>query len=242
MLWFAAAAAATALWCWLVLRRKQRLTILPANQHLLLVIAHPDDESMFFLPTVLHEGFQSKHVLCLSNGNYDGMGRVRERELNRAAIGVLEFDSITFSTFMDGPHEQWSHDEIASVVKKELDVRFTQVPVMVVTFDRFGCSGHINHVDTHFGVKTFAQHVRNRPNVTCWELVSDTFVPSKFSSFVGATFGVLTTSATTRLQFVNANPITAHRAMAAHYSQYVWYRKLFLLFFRGVWINSLNRV
>ena len=40
------------------------------NQNLLLVIAHPDDEAMFFGPLLLHcLSFKiNVHVLCLSDG------------------------------------------------------------------------------------------------------------------------------------------------------------------------------
>lgn len=40
------------------------------EQHILLVIAHPDDESMFFVPCIntihIHDG--RIFILCLSNG------------------------------------------------------------------------------------------------------------------------------------------------------------------------------
>lgn len=45
----------------------------------LLAIAHPDDESMFFVPTLLHlkESGATVHVLCLSTGeSTSGTGRL----------------------------------------------------------------------------------------------------------------------------------------------------------------------
>jgi len=52
----------------------------------LLVVAHPDDESMFFAPTILF--LKSKghniHILCMSQGNADGLGITRKQELYRA--------------------------------------------------------------------------------------------------------------------------------------------------------------
>jgi len=38
----------------------------------LLVIAHPDDESMFFIPFIRQQS--NMEILCLSNGGYDGLG------------------------------------------------------------------------------------------------------------------------------------------------------------------------
>ena len=47
----------------------------------LLIIAHPDDEIMFWTPTIktLISFNISMKILCLSNGNYDGLGELRER-------------------------------------------------------------------------------------------------------------------------------------------------------------------
>lgn len=56
------------------------------EKNCVLVIAHPDDEVMFFLPSLLAlkgSGI-SCHLLCLTNGDYDGLGKVREKELDRS--------------------------------------------------------------------------------------------------------------------------------------------------------------
>ena len=52
-------------------------------RRVLLVISHPDDESMFFGPTIqaLRRAGARTHILCLSNGDADGLGAVREKEL-----------------------------------------------------------------------------------------------------------------------------------------------------------------
>ena len=52
------------------------------KHNMLYVIAHPDDEAMFFVPSIIALGKHNNlHMLCLSNGNADGLGRVREKEL-----------------------------------------------------------------------------------------------------------------------------------------------------------------
>mmetsp|Transcript_1504 Transcript_1504/g.4848 ORF Transcript_1504/g.4848 Transcript_1504/m.4848 type:complete len:131 (+) Transcript_1504:68-460(+) len=46
----------------------------------ILVIAHPDDESMFFFPTLARLSAERPvHILCLSDGGYDGCGPARDR-------------------------------------------------------------------------------------------------------------------------------------------------------------------
>ena len=57
-----------------------------------MVTAHPDDEVMFFSPTILTlVGFGVEvSAICLSLGNADGLGDVRRQELvaSYSALGV----------------------------------------------------------------------------------------------------------------------------------------------------------
>ena len=60
----------------------------------LLVTAHPDDECMFFTPSIrsfIEEGY-SIDLLCLSRGNYDGQGEIRAKEVSKSAsiLGIRE--------------------------------------------------------------------------------------------------------------------------------------------------------
>lgn len=57
------------------------------KRNVLLVIAHPDDESMFFAPVInyLISGRHNLHILCMSTGNADGMGSIRKEELYLAS-------------------------------------------------------------------------------------------------------------------------------------------------------------
>lgn len=61
------------------------------SENILLLTAHPDDECMFFAPTLLalldSKDAQKRpkvHSLCLSVGNADGLGDVRRHELERS--------------------------------------------------------------------------------------------------------------------------------------------------------------
>ncbi|KAK7918054.1 N-acetylglucosaminyl-phosphatidylinositol de-N-acetylase [Apiospora marii] len=60
------------------------------NKRICLLIAHPDDEAMFFAPTLLaltrpDTGNHVK-ILCLSTGDQDGLGHVRRTELKKSAM------------------------------------------------------------------------------------------------------------------------------------------------------------
>jgi len=63
----------------------------PQAKRVLLVTAHPDDEAMFFAPTILRltqrHDVNFFHV-CLSNGNADGLGSTRKTELGYS-LGIL---------------------------------------------------------------------------------------------------------------------------------------------------------
>lgn len=81
-----------------------------------LVIAHPDDESMFFVPTLSHlreEGSHAVHILCLSTGNADGLGTTRTAEL-RAAASLLGVPPARLrivddqTNLADGMRSRWS--------------------------------------------------------------------------------------------------------------------------------------
>lgn len=61
-------------------------------EKVLILTAHPDDEVMFFAPTILAlvgMGVQV-HALCLSIGNAENLGKIRQQELinSYASLGV----------------------------------------------------------------------------------------------------------------------------------------------------------
>ena len=78
----------------------------------LLVTAHPDDEAMFFAPAVLCLARSVEvHILCLSSGDYDGLGAVRARELPHACacLGVppARVRVLDDPQLRDGPCTHW---------------------------------------------------------------------------------------------------------------------------------------
>ena len=64
--------------------------------HILLVTAHPDDECLFFAPTLLsllEQPAPEVFSLCLSTGNADGLGNIRKDELERS-LDVLGIQKV----------------------------------------------------------------------------------------------------------------------------------------------------
>eukprot|EP01025_Chloroclados_australasicus_P012315 TRINITY_DN15666_c0_g2_i1.p3 TRINITY_DN15666_c0_g2~~TRINITY_DN15666_c0_g2_i1.p3 ORF type:complete len:125 (+),score=6.24 TRINITY_DN15666_c0_g2_i1:49-375(+) len=77
--------------CWVKLFESQSINHLQRFGQVMgasstgLIIAHPDDETMFFFPTIsnyVRKGVEI-NILCLSTGNAFGKGNVRIKELKQ---------------------------------------------------------------------------------------------------------------------------------------------------------------
>ena len=66
----------TLFWWWILYAVQWGLPLIPGTNRCLLVIAHPDDETMFFGPTIRQLLKANVHifVLSISCGNADGLG------------------------------------------------------------------------------------------------------------------------------------------------------------------------
>ena len=77
------------------------------------MIAHPDDEAMFFAPSIIQlNNFNKISVLCLSNGNFAGLGKTREKELEKSCE-VFDIEppvTIDVHQLQDGA--QWKTEDI----------------------------------------------------------------------------------------------------------------------------------
>ena len=135
------------------------------NAAIILIIAHPDDEAMFFYPTISRA--KRLHIICLSNGGYDGLGEQREKELQCAARRLgASATCINNAALQDGPHA-WDPSVVAANVGPWL-----HAGAVVVTFDRYGASGHANHVAVYHGAAPASE--RKPPGVVPAALLSVT--------------------------------------------------------------------
>ncbi|XP_051680419.1 N-acetylglucosaminyl-phosphatidylinositol de-N-acetylase isoform X2 [Oryctolagus cuniculus] len=141
------------LWVWDPsegMKSREQAGLPGAGSRSLLVIAHPDDEAMFFAPTVLGLGRLRHRVslLCFSAGNYYNQGEIRKKELLQSC-GVLGIPPssvmiIDNRDFPDDPGVQWDTELVANTLLRHVEV---------VTFDAGGVSGHSNHVALHTAVR-----------------------------------------------------------------------------------------
>ncbi|KAA3678510.1 N-acetylglucosaminylphosphatidylinositol deacetylase, partial [Paragonimus westermani] len=212
----------------------------------LLVTAHPDDEAMFFTPTLLW--FQKAGIpvdlLCFSAGDFDGLGSVRHTELLNAAkhFGIRHLRIIDNpDEFPDNPCCDWPYDSIASQVRRTCTEWGIET---VVTFDTHGVSLHPNHCALSRAIYLDRKFSRSSPYSELYFLKSLP-VYRKYFSIVDATCDLifawrrtqhLTLLVPFRMLYL------AYTSMLAHRSQLLWYRWLYIWFSVYMYKNTLIKM
>ncbi|KAI0731074.1 LmbE-like protein [Earliella scabrosa] len=251
---------ASLLWTFLSTPAHQNIDLVAdSSSNILLLTAHPDDECMFFAPTLLALQETLKppptlYSLCLSVGNADGLGDVRRHEL-AASLDVLGIGEgrrwvLDHPELQDNFTAEWDPDLIAEVLKPYvLDHQITSI----LTFDDHGISSHPNHISLPKGVLHLlgslpAESEKPRPS-----LYTLTTVPllekylgllspliTKASLSLSPLWNVADASADAGVVAVSSwsGYLRAHQAMRQHWSQLVWFRWLYVSFSRYMWVND----
>lgn len=222
------------------------------------VIAHPDDEVMFFLPLVLELAKPQHHnhllIVCFSDGDADGLGAIRRQELERLAK-MLGVDHVAILDFVDGMNITWDADAVADALKP-----FVGRDSVIVTFDDHGVLGHPNHISLYHGAVKLVKRTKNtlfklkllnfidKYSFTLMTLV-ELFV-NYVTRLVHQVFGIninilFYPSLSGEMRFysdINAVAAAYGAMMYGHYSQMVWFRYGWLLFSRYLTYNHLIQV
>ncbi|SLM36405.1 Putative deacetylase LmbE-like domain [Lasallia pustulata] len=155
------------------------------NKRICLLIAHPDDEAMFFAPTLLaltdEDAGNHVKILCLSNGNAANLGPTRTRELTTSALtlGIRSASDILVlddPNFPDSMTTTWSAPAIARVLSSAFSPAHapdassaahqpssssspppTATIDILLTFDPLGISHHPNHRSLPLGAHLWLQ-------------------------------------------------------------------------------------
>jgi N-acetylglucosaminylphosphatidylinositol deacetylase len=113
----------------------------------------------------------------------------------------------------------------------------------VITFDDYGVSGHPNHIATSRGVSQALSRYNSLGNhsIHCLQLQSTNCL-RKFMGFIDLLWSRLTITSPRDILVLNPNILLTFSAMSAHASQFVWYRRVFLLLSRYTYLNTLSFV
>lgn len=210
------------------------------NKKVLFVTSHPDDECMFFGPTIRYfKDIGEVFLLCLSNGNSSGLGEVRGEELQKSACKIgfkpQNLHVIDSPALQDDPRTDWSKEEVAGAVGRY--ARVCQADI-VITFDSYGVSGHANHQATSRGVDHAFQD-KLMPDSTLLYQLESVNVIRKYSSFLDCF--ISSTSTVYSIGSVK-DIVNIQAAMKCHSTQLTWFRKLYVIFSRYMVVNTLKSV
>jgi len=213
-------------------------------RRVLIVTAHPDDECMFFGPTILsltqRKDPCTVYLLCLSNGNFDHQGNIRKRELYDASkVLRLKDEHITLmnsTLLVDDPHLNWKTELVAKQIRKEVESLDIEA---LITFDRDGVSYHPNHCAIYYAAASLclAGYLPKNCKILTLDSVN---VVRKYMSVFDLVISLLLSTNWCILSWKNVNIVRS--AMRQHKSQLLWFRKLYIIFSRYMVINTLREV
>ncbi|PFH49579.1 hypothetical protein AMATHDRAFT_86365 [Amanita thiersii Skay4041] len=255
------------------------------SRNVLLLTAHPDDECLFFAPTILAlTGSDDRNKLysfTLSNGDAEGLGETRKRELEGSldvlGVGPEHRRLVNHPQLRDNMTVYWSSDVIADLIRPYV---VEHNITTILTFDHEGISSHPNHKSIPDGVKRLIQtYSLDAPSTP--RLYSLITVPllTKYNGVLSPILakidllcnrgvyylelafvrvlqmlGVPLTSEPGKSNYA-APATTPHfimpvfvsgikdywraiSAMREHRSQLLWFRYLYVLFSRYMWVNE----
>ncbi len=196
-------------------------TVLPTWSSVLVVVAHPDDES-FGLGAVIDAfvgGGASVHVLCLTRGEASSLGAEATRDLGAVRAAELEEAGaalgVTGTTLKDYADGDLAHGPDAAVVEDVVAAIRAQHPDGLLVFEPHGVTAHPDHV----AATAFAILAADREclPVLAWTL------PTQVAATLAAEYGAgLHGDAASDIDIVlTVDRARQRRAIAAHASQAV---------------------
>lgn len=114
----------------------------------LLVVAHPDDETIFFGGLIQQYKAKPWHIVCVTDANADGFGQNREKQFV-TALKKLKVKSYSFFNLPDIYEKRLDTD----LIQEQLS-QLSQ-PQIVFTHGPLGEYGHPHHQDVCYAVNKF---------------------------------------------------------------------------------------
>ncbi|PLW43018.1 hypothetical protein PCANC_10038 [Puccinia coronata f. sp. avenae] len=174
-------------------------------ERIMLVVAHPDDECLFFSPTLLNllaPRFVTRpdstapiklesprgHILSLSSGNAEGLGIKRTREMKASceAFGIPSTACIVLDHpgLPDSMSVWWPEATIAECVKRYVELWDIDA---IITFDHHGVSGHANHRAI---ATTLSQLAHTDPQFPITFMLRSTWILEKYASLLSLPYSL----------------------------------------------------
>uniref|UniRef100_A0A4W3J8Y9 N-acetylglucosaminylphosphatidylinositol deacetylase n=1 Tax=Callorhinchus milii TaxID=7868 RepID=A0A4W3J8Y9_CALMI len=199
----------------------------------LLVIAHPDDECMFFAPAAVRLvgcGVPVR-VLCLSAGNFYNQGEIRKKELLESCgalgISLSHITVLDHRDLPDHPRVQWDRDLVSSLILRYIQSHHIG---LVLTFDEGGVSGHVNHIAVYYAHSSLLECCGQSTNII-----------RKYISILDLPISWLRPH--DMIYILSSEEYQqARNAMLCHRSQLLWFRHIYLRISRYMLINTLNQI
>lgn len=143
---------------------------------------------------------------------------------------------IMSSELPDDQSVQWPVDTVAESILQYIEIYKINA---VVTFDKYGVSRHKNHISLYFAIASLCIEKKVPPYCKLYVLESVNII-RKYIQLLDLPISLLSASYWYLVTYEQKRIIKS--AMAAHKSQYVWFRKLYMIFSRYTFINTLQEV
>lgn len=223
------------------------------SKYILFIIAHPDDETMFFSPTIFsikelkskleRKGINIKlHILCLSNGNFYGQGKIRENEFEKVMLH-MKIDKYKLindeSRFPDKDMYYKSSDveeEIAKYIENENDDELS----LIFTFDEKGVSKHKNHISCYEGLISYLKNNKK------------SLMSRKIQVYLLDSYGIIYQYLLQILSFlwflikpygfIGFYMLRVYKSMRLYDSQFFWWRKLHVIVSVYSYFNTFTKI
>lgn len=219
------------------------------ENNVLFVTSHPDDEAMFFGPSILYALKQNCTVflMCLSTGDAEGLGDIRAQELYNATVFLglppTQVKVVNDERLPDSMTTVWDPEVIAEHVKEAQRDADASV---IVTFDEDGVSGHTNHKQTSKGVLHYAKESYNAGEFAPYVLqLKSVILPRKYIFTLDGFLSLIHASLRKHYVLLSTNwdYFRVRSAFQKGYkSQATWYRLLWQYFSRYMVVNDLEFV
>ena len=207
----------------------------------LLIIAHPDDEIMFWTPTIksLIANNIPMKILCLSNGNYDGLGELREKEFDNVsrALNFPDNQILNIPELQDNIKQKWEPKIVSEQIEEFL--KYNQDIKIILTFDENGVTKHPNHISCYNGLQYYLKkHLNECKNkgIKIYTLISFNFFLQYtfFAPFLTALFKTYS--------FFSMHFFTSYKWMRLYETQFNLLRKAHVILSGYSYFNSYNKI